>query len=81
MSRERDSFMKAVAFLMRSDHEDMALEIAANVWRLWVLARDNDGGRRFLAQVLDEGSGKPTRPRALALYGDSLLGFRQREDG
>lgn len=77
IGQERGSFMKAVSFLMHNSQEDMALEIAANVWRLWILARDNGGGRRFLARVLDEGSGKPTRARALALYGDSLLAFRQ----
>ena len=75
--KERVSFVKAVAFLMRNGQEDAALEIAANVWRLWVLARDNDGGRRLLAQVLDRGSRKQTRASALALYGDSLLAFRQ----
>jgi len=77
LGRERDSFMKAGTYLARYGEEDMALEIAANIWRLWVLARDDDGGRRFLARVLDEGSGKPTRARSLALYGDSLLAIRQ----
>jgi hypothetical protein len=54
----------------------MAIEIAASVWRLWVLANDDNGGRRFLARVLDEGPRKPTKARALALYGDSLFAIR-----
>jgi len=77
VKKERISFVKAVTFLMRNGQADAALEIAANVWRLWVLTRDNEGGRRLLAQVLDRGSRKQTRARALALYGDSLLAFRQ----
>jgi len=77
MSRERDSFVEAVTYLMQNGQENMALELAANVWRLWVLAKDDEGGRRFLARVLDEGPDKSTRAGALALYGDSLLAFRQ----
>ena len=77
LGKERDSFVKAVRYLMQNGQEDLALEIAANVWRLWILARDGEGGRRFLAEVLDNGSGKPSRWRALALYGDSLLVMRQ----
>jgi tetratricopeptide (TPR) repeat protein len=76
LEAERSSFVKAVELLMCNDREDMAVEIAANVWRLWVLARDDEGGRRFLARVLNEGSHKPTKARALALYGDSLLAIR-----
>ncbi len=76
LSRERDSFMESVIFLMRNAAEDHAMELAANVWRLWILARDDSGGRAFLAQVLDKGPRNPTRQRALALYGDSLFAFR-----
>ncbi len=31
-----------------------ATELAANAWRLWMVARDIVGGRAFLAEVLDE---------------------------
>ncbi|HZY94522.1 MAG TPA: hypothetical protein VFE98_06635 [Candidatus Bathyarchaeia archaeon] len=41
------------------------------------MARDLDGGRAFLAAVLDKGEKKPSRARSLALYGDALLAFRQ----
>ena len=77
LSKERGSFVKAVRYLMQNGDEDLALELAASVWRLWILAGDGEGGRRFLAEVLDNGSGKPSRWRALALYGDSLLAMRQ----
>jgi tetratricopeptide (TPR) repeat protein len=74
--KERNSYIKAVTFLVRTGHEDMAVEMAANVWRLWVLAKDDNGGRRLLAPVLGKSSHKPTKSRALALYGDSLLAIR-----
>jgi len=76
MVNQRDSFLKAVTFLMRNHREDMAVEIAANIWRLWIIAKDDNDGRKFLARALDEGSRKPTKARALALYGDSLLAIR-----
>ena len=42
-----------------------------------MVARDIDGGRRFLEEILDRGSAQPWRWRALALYGDSVLAMRQ----
>jgi hypothetical protein len=62
---------------MQNGDEKAAIEIAANAWRLWILARDLDGGRAFLASVLDKGEKKPSRARSLALYGDALFAFRQ----
>ena len=41
------------------------------------MARDLEGGRAFLASVLEKGKKKPSRARSLALYGDALLAFRQ----
>lgn len=76
LGRERDSFVKAAKFLMQNGEEDSALEMASNTWRLWILARKGDEGSRFLAEVLDNSSGKFSRWRALALYGDSLLAMR-----
>src|SRR5215467_5898538 len=55
LGRERDSFTESVIFLMRNAAEDHAMELAANVWRLWILAKDDSGGRAFLAEVLDKG--------------------------
>jgi len=75
LEKERNSYIKAVTFLIRTGKEEMALEIASNVWRLWILAKDDDGGRTFLAPVLDRAR-KLTKSRALALYGDSLLAIR-----
>ena len=44
-------------------------------WRLWMAARDIDGGRAFLAEVLDDHEAERSRWRALALYGDGLFAF------
>ncbi len=53
---------------------DLAAELAARCWRLWILARDVPGGRAFLAPVVD---GPATRWRSLVRYGDGLLAFWQ----
>jgi ATP/maltotriose-dependent transcriptional regulator MalT len=71
------SIVDAARFFVQNGEEDAATELAANVWRLWILSRDIDGGRAFLAEVLDRGAGQPSRARALALYGDGLLAFWQ----
>src|SRR6267143_6425718 len=76
-AQERESYANAARVLLESGDEDGAIEIASNAWRLWIVARDMDGGRAFLAAVLDKGEKKPSRARALALYGDALLAFRQ----
>jgi tetratricopeptide (TPR) repeat protein len=69
---EQESFGPAARAL---DAEE-ATELAANVWRLWMVSRDLPGGRAFLAPILavDE---TPSRARALALYGDGLFAFWQ----
>jgi tetratricopeptide (TPR) repeat protein len=72
---EKESFSAAARSLVESGDDHEATELAANVWRLWVMARDPLGGRAFLAAVLDGREEEPSRARALALYGDGLLAF------
>ena len=74
---ERESYANAARVLLENGDETGAVEIASNAWRLWVVARDLDGGRAFLGAVLDKGKKKVSRARSLALYGDALLAFRQ----
>lgn len=77
-TQDRDSFAEAAIRLQAQGRPELAEEVAANVWRLWVLARDEAKGRAFLAAVLDrDGAVRANRFRALALYGDGLLAFRQ----
>jgi tetratricopeptide (TPR) repeat protein len=76
MDREREQFTRAVAFFLARGREDAAAEVAANSWRLWVLARDYEGGRRFLAPVLKRRPRRLTKALALAWYGDSLFAMR-----
>jgi ATP/maltotriose-dependent transcriptional regulator MalT len=72
-----DSIVDAARFFVENGEEEAATELAANVWRLWIMSRDIDCGRAFLAEVLDRPGGQPSRARALALYGDGLLAFWQ----
>jgi tetratricopeptide (TPR) repeat protein len=74
--QERESYANAARALLEKGEEEGATEIAANAWRLWVVARDSGGGRAFLASVLEKDE-KPSRARSLALYGDALLAFKQ----
>jgi tetratricopeptide (TPR) repeat protein len=76
-AQEREYYANAAHVLLDSGDEEGAVEVASNAWRLWVVARDPDGGRAFLASVLDKGEKKPSRARSLAMYGDALLAFRQ----
>jgi ATP/maltotriose-dependent transcriptional regulator MalT len=75
-STERAQFADATRQLVESGAHDDAVELAANAWRLWLLAGDVSGGRNFLAIVLDRVNPQPTRAFALALYGDGLLAAR-----
>jgi len=71
---ERAAFADAARSFAEAGREDLALEVAAHVWRLWIMARDIAGGRAFLATVLDAPAG-PSRFRARTLYGDGLFAF------
>jgi tetratricopeptide (TPR) repeat protein len=68
--------VEAARFLAENGEEEAAAELAANVWRLWLLSGDVAGGRQLLAAALDVGAGRPSRARALALYGAGSLAFR-----
>jgi tetratricopeptide (TPR) repeat protein len=76
-TKERESYANAARVLLEKGDEEGSIEIASNAWRLWVVARDTEGGRTFLAAVLDKSEKKPSRARSLALYGDALLAFRE----
>jgi tetratricopeptide (TPR) repeat protein len=54
-----------------------ATELAARTWRLWMAARDIDGGRSFLGEVLDGREPDESHWRSHALYGDGVFAFWQ----
>jgi tetratricopeptide (TPR) repeat protein len=68
----------AVRWFAENGDGESACELAANVWRVWFQSGDVAGGRRFLARALDTPGG-PSRARAVALYADGLLAFREGE--
>ena len=74
---KKQAIVEAARFLVDYGEYDMAMELAANAWRLWILSRDIEQGRQFLAEVLDKSPGKISRARPLALYGVGLLAFRR----
>ncbi len=76
LAPQRAAFLDVVRFLVRKGQESRAAEVAANTWRLWHLLGDLKGSREFVAAALDVSDPKPSRARALALYGDGLLAFR-----
>ena len=77
VSSERNSFVKAVSNLLKTGNYDSAFEIAANVWRLWIIDGDDLGGSEFLNMTLKHIS-KVKQPhlQAMVLYGASLFDFR-----
>lgn len=76
LAPEREELVEAARFLAENGEEESAAELAANVWRLWLVSGDVAGGRQLLAAALDVGEGRPSRARALALYGAGSLAFR-----
>ena len=77
LTPQREKLAKAVRSLVEDKAEAEAAELAANIWRLWLMSGDIEGGRALLATVLDSGAAQPSRARALALYADGVLAFRQ----
>jgi tetratricopeptide (TPR) repeat protein len=74
---QRHALTEAAAALIDRGDDAAAVELAANAWRIWVVARDVAGGRAFLGAVLGRADPAQTRDRALALYGDGLLAYWQ----
>ncbi|TMC66298.1 MAG: hypothetical protein E6J16_02235 [Chloroflexota bacterium] len=74
---KREEMVEAVGWLAADGEREAAAELAASVWRLWLLSGDLAGGRKMLAAALDLDHPKPSHARALALYADGLLAFRQ----
>jgi len=78
LGAQRDAIVEAIRFLVEHGREDDATELAANTWRLWLITSDLETGREALGAAL-AAEAAPSRARALVLYGDGSLAFRQGE--
>jgi tetratricopeptide (TPR) repeat protein len=76
-AHERERVAAEVGRLLEAGEHERAQELVAAKWRLWQVSGDVAGGRRLLADVLDTVEPKASPARALALYADGLLAFRQ----
>ena len=76
-AQRRESYANAAYVLLEKGNEEGAVELVANAWRLWIVARDLTGGREFLARVLAKPGRKPSRAWSFVLYGDSLFAHLQ----
>src|SRR5438270_2324358 len=77
LTPKRQEIVEAVGWLAGNGEEMAAAELAAAVWRLWLLSGDVAGGRQMLAAALALDHPKPSHGRALARYADGELAFRE----
>lgn len=72
----RAELLEAARVLATTGQGELAAELAAGVWRVWLVSGDVEGGQRLMAAALEGGEARPSRARALALYGAGALAFR-----
>jgi hypothetical protein len=77
LAERREVFVRAQEELLARGEVALATEVAAGVWRVWVLARDDGGGRAFLAPLLNRTEARDSRAYAHISYGDGLLAWRE----
>lgn len=76
LADRQSSLIDAARYLLARGEGGGALEIAANIWRLWMISRKLDDGRVFLSLVLDHPAARISSSfRSAVLYGDGLLAF------
>src|SRR5438094_5518305 len=66
---KREEMVEAVGWLAADGEREAAAELAASVWRLWLLSGALAGGREVLAAGLDLVHRYPPHPRALIQFG------------
>lgn len=74
---DRDKLVSAVTRLLSEGELKKAVKLAADSWRVWLVARDPAGGRAFLAPVLGNHTQLNSADHAYVLYGDGLLALWQ----
>ena len=77
LAPRRAALLQSVRKLAGSGQLEAAVELASRTYRLFLMLDDAGTGRAMLAAALDTPAPAPTAARALALYGDGMLAFRQ----
>lgn len=72
LDRERDNMRAAMRWTVATG-SDLAVPLAASLWRHWLIRGQRRQGLAWLAQALSLPDGPPTPPRAVALAGAALL--------
>jgi tetratricopeptide (TPR) repeat protein len=80
LSPMRLQLIASARTLTENGEQQKALELAASTWRLFLISGETAQGRAMLEAALD-GKSAPTSARAMALYADGLLAFRQGNQG
>jgi predicted ATPase len=73
LDAEYDNLRAALARSLEVDHRELALRLAAGVWRFWDLRSHFREGRQWLAAALDGAESLPASLRAKALNGAGAL--------
>jgi tetratricopeptide (TPR) repeat protein len=81
LERERDNLRGALEWALERGPVELALRLAAAVWRLWQVRDNPNEGREWLLRVLAmPGAGGPTRARAEVLDGACEIAMQDRGD-
>jgi tetratricopeptide (TPR) repeat protein len=72
---ERHLIEPAARRFLDEGEAELAIELAAHTWRLWVIAGDAFEGLQMLRRLLDQDHSR-SRWRVFTLYGAGLLAFR-----
>jgi non-specific serine/threonine protein kinase len=72
LDRERDNMHVAMRWTLAAS-SDLAVPLAAALWRYWLIRGNRRQGLEWLEQALALPSGAPSLPRAIALAGAALL--------
>ncbi len=77
LSPMREQLVESARVLVEHGEADKAAELAAGSWRVFHVLSDTTRGRAMLTAALAVGNARPSSARAMALYADGLLAFRE----
>ncbi|MCB0037473.1 MAG: tetratricopeptide repeat protein, partial [Anaerolineales bacterium] len=76
LATEHGNFRAALSWAIDQQQADIALTLAAHLWKFWDIRGHYTEGRQWLTVLLKQFTEK-TNPRGRALYGASVLAMRQ----